>query len=152
MNLALSYPLLPPSTVDDVINAVIAQTDEQPEPANEEPAETEHIADSSEDDLHKLYCLCNKVSSGEMIACDNLECPKEWFHFQCVSITRAPRGKWFCQSCRSEAGTKRKLNFEETNDEPKKRRVEKSKCPQCGNMLTTSYIKTHLKKSCPGNK
>ena len=33
LNLALSYPLLPPSTVDDVINAVIAQTDDQPEPA-----------------------------------------------------------------------------------------------------------------------
>ena len=150
--MALSYPLLPPSSLDDIINAVIAQTDDQSETKNDEAAETALIVDSSEDDLDKLYCLCNKVASGEMIACDNLECPKEWFHFQCVSMTRAPRGKWFCQSCRLEAGTKRKLNFEETNDEPQKRKVEKSECPQCGNLLTTSYIKTHLKKSCPGNK
>lgn len=26
----------------------------------------------------KLYCLCNGVSSGEMIACDGNNCEKEW--------------------------------------------------------------------------
>ncbi|CAH3152588.1 unnamed protein product, partial [Pocillopora meandrina] len=40
------------------------------------------------------YCLCNQVSFGEMIGCDNEECPIEWFHFQCVGLTTKPKGKW----------------------------------------------------------
>ena len=23
----------------------------------------------------------------------------EWFHFDCVNLTVAPRGKWFCSDC-----------------------------------------------------
>lgn len=48
------------------------------------------------------YCLCNQVSFGEMIACDNENCPIEWFHFACVSLTnKSPIGsKWFCPNCK----------------------------------------------------
>ncbi|XP_015772687.1 PREDICTED: inhibitor of growth protein 1-like [Acropora digitifera] len=45
------------------------------------------------------YCLCNQVSFGEMIGCDNDECPIEWFHFQCVGLTTKPKGKWYCPKC-----------------------------------------------------
>lgn len=44
----------------------------------------------------KRYCWCNGEDIGRMIACDNTRCPKEWFHFECVSLTRKPRGKWYC--------------------------------------------------------
>ncbi|CAD7000484.1 unnamed protein product [Ceratitis capitata] len=27
------------------------------------------------------YCICNQISYGSMIACDNKKCPYEWFHF-----------------------------------------------------------------------
>lgn len=32
-----------------------------------------------------------------MIACDNPDCPAEWFHLGCVGLTNAnrPRGKWY---------------------------------------------------------
>ncbi|KAI4458584.1 inhibitor of growth protein [Holotrichia oblita] len=30
------------------------------------------------------YCLCNQVSYGDMVACDNEDCPSEWFHYPCV--------------------------------------------------------------------
>ncbi|KAL1500849.1 hypothetical protein ABEB36_006275 [Hypothenemus hampei] len=45
------------------------------------------------------YCLCNQVSYGDMVACDNEECPSEWFHYPCVGITAPPKGKWYCPQC-----------------------------------------------------
>lgn len=48
------------------------------------------------------YCLCEQVSFGEMIGCDNDECPIEWFHFSCVGLHHKPKGKWFCPKCRGE--------------------------------------------------
>jgi hypothetical protein len=42
------------------------------------------------------YCWCEGGESGKMVACDNPQCTIEWFHFECVGLTRKPRGKWFC--------------------------------------------------------
>jgi hypothetical protein len=39
------------------------------------------------------------VSYGEMIGCDNPDCPIEWFHFGCIGLTAKPRGKWYCSKC-----------------------------------------------------
>ncbi|XP_021726842.1 PHD finger protein ING1-like [Chenopodium quinoa] len=51
------------------------------------------------------YCLCNQVSYGEMVACDNPDCRIEWFHFGCVSLKEKPKGKWYCSDC---AGTQKR--------------------------------------------
>ena len=44
------------------------------------------------------YCRCQNVSYGEMVACDNNDCPIEWFHFACVGLTAMVRsracGEW----------------------------------------------------------
>lgn len=48
------------------------------------------------------YCLCEQVSYGEMIGCDNDECSIEWFHFSCVGLHHKPKGKWYCPKCRGE--------------------------------------------------
>merc|ERR1712012_70299 len=45
------------------------------------------------------YCICNQVSYGDMVACDNADCPYEWFHYPCVGVTAPPKGKWYCQPC-----------------------------------------------------
>ena len=42
------------------------------------------------------YCMCERVSFGEMIACDNDRCAREWFHLECVGLNAAPTGKWYC--------------------------------------------------------
>jgi hypothetical protein len=55
------------------------------------------LADSSE----PRYCVCNNVSYGEMVACDNPDCIVEWFHYECVGITQQPKGKWYCPQCRA---------------------------------------------------
>ena len=47
------------------------------------------------------YCWCDGKDEGKMVACDNGSCEREWFHYQCVGISRKPRGKWFCSdNCR----------------------------------------------------
>jgi len=45
------------------------------------------------------YCICNQVSYGDMVACDNEDCPYEWFHYPCVGIEAPPKGKWYCPTC-----------------------------------------------------
>lgn len=50
----------------------------------------------------QTYCSCEQVSYGEMICCDNAQCPIEWFHFACVSLTTKPKGKWYCPNCRGD--------------------------------------------------
>lgn len=57
------------------------------------------------------YCICNQVSYGDMVACDNedvrirsnfesvvsiishfyFQCPYEWFHYNCVGIEEPPK-------------------------------------------------------------
>lgn len=55
-----------------------------------------------EDPDEPKYCNCRAVSWGEMIACDNKDCPIEWFHYGCVNITvpPAPKAKWYCDDCK----------------------------------------------------
>lgn len=50
------------------------------------------------------YCMCSDVSWGTMIACDNDDCEKEWFHLECVGLSELPprRTKWYCPECRKK--------------------------------------------------
>ena len=53
--------------------------------------------DEASDD--KKYCLCQNVSFGDMVGCDNDDCPYEWFHWSCVGLKSEPNGKWYCPVC-----------------------------------------------------
>lgn len=55
-------------------------------------------------DNEPLYCTCKQVSYGQMIGCENTECPVEWYHFQCVGIEEEPSDPWYCQFCRPTEG------------------------------------------------
>lgn len=75
----------------------------------------EDVADSSGDAADtstvdtQVYCFCRNVSHGEMICCDGKNCPYEWFHFECVGLSEAPKGSWLCDDCKREiAKTRRK--------------------------------------------
>lgn len=49
--------------------------------------------DDDEEDVdgkEPRYCYCNQVSYGEMVACDMESCPREWFHLDCVGLSKAP--------------------------------------------------------------
>ncbi|XP_062848938.1 inhibitor of growth protein 5b isoform X2 [Trichomycterus rosablanca] len=60
---------------------------------------TSDVLDMPVDPNEPTYCVCSQVSYGEMIGCDNADCPIEWFHFACVGLTTKPKGKWFCPRC-----------------------------------------------------
>ncbi|PIK37211.1 putative inhibitor of growth protein 4, partial [Apostichopus japonicus] len=51
------------------------------------------VLDMPVDPNEPTYCLCHQVSYGEMIGCDNPDCPIEWFHFACVGLATKPKGK-----------------------------------------------------------
>ncbi|KAI0842865.1 inhibitor of growth proteins N-terminal histone-binding-domain-containing protein [Hypoxylon sp. FL0890] len=57
------------------------------------------VSDEEEDEEGKKYCLCQHVSYGDMVACDNPACPYEWFHWSCVGLKSEPEGRWYCPSC-----------------------------------------------------
>ncbi len=54
-----------------------------------------------------LWCYCQQVSYGDMVGCDNDDCPVEWFHYACVGLTEAPKGKWFCKECKEQMAKKK---------------------------------------------
>ncbi|XP_028250399.1 inhibitor of growth protein 3 [Parambassis ranga] len=62
-------------------------------------AEVNSQVDWTYDPNEPRYCICNQVSYGEMVGCDNTDCPIEWFHYGCVGLTEAPKGKWYCPQC-----------------------------------------------------
>lgn len=48
-----------------------------------------------------VWCICRKPDDGrKMIACENPQCKIEWFHMNCVGLTRSPKDDWFCANCR----------------------------------------------------
>ncbi|KAI8962127.1 hypothetical protein F5Y11DRAFT_202216 [Daldinia sp. FL1419] len=55
--------------------------------------------DEDESESGKLFCLCRRQESGDMIACDNRDCPYEWFHWKCVDLKSKPKGGWMCPGC-----------------------------------------------------
>lgn len=110
--------------------------------ADDEPAEVEmegegedagQVADEDEgeegeDGDEPKYCYCGQGSFGEMIACDNDDCPMEWFHLGCTGLRAVPGDngeyagsslfidlltqstvKWFCDMCKEPKGKKAKM-------------------------------------------
>lgn len=69
------------------------------------------LGDADEDEEggdDKKYCLCHNVSHGDMVACDNDNCPYEWFHWTCVGLKSEPNGTWYCPVCAEKFGKKSK--------------------------------------------
>ncbi|RMY60706.1 hypothetical protein D0865_01375 [Hortaea werneckii] len=70
-----------------------------PEALDEQDDGSEHDPDDPDE---PKYCYCNRGSYGEMVACDNDNCPREWFHLGCTELRDAPGEdeKWYCAECR----------------------------------------------------
>ncbi|KAI4725590.1 hypothetical protein E4T49_06690 [Aureobasidium sp. EXF-10728] len=88
----------------------------------------EEEVDEAEDGDEPKYCYCGQGSFGEMIACDNDDCPMEWFHLGCTGLRAVPGDngecedadelmrlltqttvKWFCDVCKEPKGKKAKM-------------------------------------------
>lgn len=102
----------PASTAEsDLSDAVSASENDEPEGRSRSTPtgdvkmgdgdDTMMDADDDEEDGSddKKYCLCHNVSYGDMVACDNDDCPYEWFHWSCVGLKSEPNGTWYCPVC-----------------------------------------------------
>ena len=59
----------------------------------------EASTDSDEEIEQDAYCYCRKREYGSMTACDNEQCPHQWYHYNCVGISSPPEGEWYCPTC-----------------------------------------------------
>ncbi|KAF9001762.1 hypothetical protein BDQ17DRAFT_1426419 [Cyathus striatus] len=64
--------------------------------------EGENFEEGDEGEDERLYCFCQKQSYGDMIGCDNDNCPYEWFHLNCVGMKQPLPDKWYCTVCISK--------------------------------------------------
>ncbi|CAG7919932.1 unnamed protein product [Penicillium olsonii] len=73
-----------------------------PQPTIPSDDESLHEGDDEDEEGEPRYCYCNEISFGEMVACDNDACPREWFHLSCVGLTKPPgkNVKWYCNECK----------------------------------------------------
>ncbi|KAJ5899032.1 hypothetical protein N7495_003776 [Penicillium taxi] len=73
-----------------------------PVPTIQSDEESFHEGDDEDDEGEPRYCYCNQISFGEMVACDNDACPREWFHLSCVGLIKPPgkNVKWYCNECK----------------------------------------------------
>lgn len=89
------------------IGAVLMdEGDEEEDGVDEEAGEGDG---DGEGDDKRLYCLCQQVSYGSMVGCDDKDCPFEWFHWGCVGLTEEPKGKWYCPSCSAKRSESREF-------------------------------------------
>lgn len=51
-----------------------------------------------------LYCICQQRATGDMIGCDNENCPYKWFHYSCLGLDPNANyeGTWYCPTCAKE--------------------------------------------------
>ncbi|KAI1381344.1 hypothetical protein F4677DRAFT_440557 [Hypoxylon crocopeplum] len=81
--------------------------------ADEDANSSAHGDDEGDVDADEpLYCYCNGVSYGEMVACDADDCEREWFHLDCVGLKAAPPSnmKWYCDNCKDRFKSGKKVN------------------------------------------
>jgi inhibitor of growth protein 3 len=97
----------PTSTNDSELSEAESGSDAEedeavtPPPSGRHDEKDEDMVDVEDDEGgdDKKYCVCQSVSYGDMVACDNESCPLEWFHWNCVGLKSEPVGTWICPVC-----------------------------------------------------
>ncbi|KAG1175337.1 hypothetical protein G6F70_000715 [Rhizopus microsporus] len=81
--------------------------------------------DNDADNDDRLYCFCQQVSYGDMVACDGANCPYEWFHMECVGLEEPPKGAWYCPDCSARLMRQRRKQSQLTQPLTKKMKKRK---------------------------
>ena len=72
--------------------------------------ETTAVVNSKTDTNSELICVCRrpyKEEDGDVIGCDNENCPYVWLHFQCINLKHAPKGSFLCSNCKPKRARKK---------------------------------------------
>jgi hypothetical protein len=116
---------------------------------SKENAKTEPEADKEYYEANDtLYCICQRPSFGQMVACDWETCPYEWYHLRCLKMRRLPppEGKWYCPHCVELHGPPPTLEQEQEEEQKRKEAEEQQKA------AAARAKKSHKKASRPTNK
>lgn len=89
---------------DSMLSSADTDDSEKSDGQGEDVDDDEEEDEDEGNEDSKVYCTCRTVSHGDMVACDNDDCPYEWFHWKCVGLTREPVGTWYCDECRKTLG------------------------------------------------
>jgi len=73
----------------------------------EEAGTSANAGGGENEDDGGVYCYCGRGSFGDMVACDDENCEREWFHLPCTGLAVVPAGEWFCDNCQQRRATKR---------------------------------------------
>jgi hypothetical protein len=106
---ASPVPGPPHSTRQQRSSQFASRTPQQAPPPTADAEEDEEDSEHDPDDPNEpKYCYCNRGSYGEMVACDNDDCTREWFHLGCTELREAPGEEevWYCRECRPKFGRK----------------------------------------------
>ena len=58
-------------------------------------------ADQVEEEAEEEYkCICGGKDLDLWIGCDNPDCHIQWYHAECLGITKVPPGEWLCPLCK----------------------------------------------------
>jgi hypothetical protein len=80
---------------------------------NDDDDDSSEYNPDTEDEETREYCFCRTLSYGQMIACENDQCPYEWFHLECVGLKEPPSESvvWYCPECRTEPSVAMKMKW-----------------------------------------
>jgi hypothetical protein len=54
-------------------------------------------ASSQNQEAENVFCICRKGETYTRVACDNQNCPYQWFNLECRKTeSKLPKGKWYC--------------------------------------------------------
>jgi inhibitor of growth protein 3 len=87
------------SELSDAESGSVDEDEVATPPVHKDGDVDEEMGDDEEGGDDRKYCICQSVSYGDMVACDNEECPYEWFHWTCVGLKSEPAGTWICPVC-----------------------------------------------------
>ena len=88
-----------------ILPELLTQSLQNPQPHTPplgDPPAVNLAQNDSPSPLSDVYCYCRQGEDERpMIACDNPSCPYQWFHFECVGLSRQPKSKyWYCPDCK----------------------------------------------------
>ncbi|XP_028297385.1 uncharacterized protein LOC114459273 [Gouania willdenowi] len=95
--LAVQYLTIPPTSQPSSGHSVLRELQQsKPQQIGGKRQRKQHAQKAKE-----VWCLCAGPEEGEMVACDNQNCPVQWYHFSCVGLVDKPSADtpWFCPSC-----------------------------------------------------
>ena len=90
-----------PTSVKTVPYARVKDINFSKTPCSTSTVKPSSVTPPSETELAPVaICYCRGGEHGQMVGCDNDDCPYQWFHLNCLKLKAFPKSKtWYCPEC-----------------------------------------------------